>query len=572
MKTIFKLSALALAVGLVTSAQAATVTVNANSKVYINFDSIDPSTGEAQISTTQGVSQLMLDKGTVRALLPAAYTGQQGSSAFNNFSYTNATALTYSPLLGASRQRHTSTALISPRNANGDALDTWNKNWWGTALVGWGVGGGNIRSVGSLSSGTIDSPLGNKLYDQKVQIKDVSKGLLYSRKLPGQEGDVVALPFNQLIVRTSKGNRFVRLRAVAIGDPASTTGRTLRNWASNNVYFKYAVAGPDGNFGDANQEKDMCISLATDSRRTNPNGFAIQNPAVDSIDNGIYKYKDKTFDYTLIDTDKWYKQQFIDFDTIIDTADAALANGTKPKTVETSGEVDITPYAPALARGYDEVCLAAWNNARPARYYPSLYQRGFTVTGADAPISSRRTDWMDNDNDPNNNSYNGNDEWDIAFSFMAVPENFGDLVSRNYKALTQFRVNAGLIGNNAAGTTRTNPGFAAAVLVPGTVGTVNSNQNIGEASGSYTLVEDLDDALVSSDPSVNGKTARELLMANGKSITEKATTFKTDASGNITTNKRVYALEAFNYPTYKFYVKSYNKATNQYVIEYDYLY
>lgn len=570
MKTIFKLSALALAVGLVTSAQAATVTVNANSKVYINFDSIDPSTGEAQISTTQGGSQLMLDKGTVRALLPAAYTGQQGSSAFSNFSYTNATTLTYSPLLGASRLRVSNPALpLTSRNANGDTLETWNKNWWGTAALNWGIGGDNIRALGG---GQADSPFGNKLYDQKVQVKDTYKGLLYDRKLPNQEGDVVALPFNQLIVRTSKGNKFVRLRAVAIGDPASTTGRTLRNWASNNVYFKYAVAGPDGNFGDANQEKDMCISLATDSRKTNPNGFAIQNPTVDSIDNGIYKYKDKTFDYTLIDTDKWYKQQFIDFDTIIDTADAALANGTKPKTVASNGEVDITPYGPALNRGYDEVCLAAWNNARPSNYYPSLYQNGFTVTGADAPISSRRTDWMDNDNDPSNNSYNGNDEWDVAFSFMAVPTTWGQIFSRSYEVKTQFLVNSGLIGNNTAGTTRTNPGFAAAVLVPGTVGTVNSNQNIGEASGSYTLVKDLDDALVSSDPSVNGKTARELLMANGKSITEKATTFKTDASGNITTNKRVYALEAFNYPTYKFYVKSYNKATNQYVIEYDYLY
>lgn len=535
-------------------AKALEITFDASEKRYINLNSGD-------VSSRSDGAELMIHRDTIKTLVPVGYTGESGDDGYANV--TNANKVVLKPTLKPSRS-----SKILNENLSGDELKRWNLNWWGNQV--WTLSGENIKST--------DFPLGANYYENNVLIvKDPNTGLktgglLYPRKDdPANPGvdyqDVVALPFNQLIVRTSKGNRYVRLKATHIGDSYDPKKTTLVNWATNNVYFKYAVAGPDGVFGE---ERNMCVSFLTggvkpyaNGKLTKPTPKITQNPSSNRV---------STFGYSFSSGDKWYKQQFIDFDTIIN------GPGSNVPSIDKAGKVDISNYVSLLNKGYSEGCMEAFFNTRPASAYPKLYVKdektgfgGFYYVGADTPLSSRRADWIDNDNNPVT-PFAGNDEWDIAINFMAVPKNIWDSISQKYRNVAQLRINSGRTGDNKEGTVRNKSGYAAAVLVPGRNIKVNVKTPIGDATGDYTEIKNIDTPL----SELGGKTVRESLSGNGKTLTEKYTSIDIDNSGRVISNKRVYILnsgipEFGDSSSIKFRVKSYDAETQRYTLEYDYL-
>ncbi|MBL4798410.1 MAG: hypothetical protein JKY50_13420 [Oleispira sp.] len=530
MKHFTTVSLLAMAI----SAQAAPTVFNAQSPQYLDLSSGNVS------SIPTGVA-VKFHRDQIQPLGQSAYTGSD-----NYASVTSSSGLNFQHTKGAAGGEW-----IKFNSRNNDELVTWNENWWGANSNA--TSGINLDD--SFNFFGQNSRHGQDIVQVNDSNGDPKKGLLFPRRdSSADKRDMVALPFNQLIVRTSEGDRYVRLRAISIGDPQSPTGERLANWASNNLYFKYAVAAADGAFG---AEKEMCVSFSTDAKKpyhgwTESNKVNKDDPFPTSTN------ANPTFGYSFSTGDVWYKQQFIDFDQIID------GPGNNAISVDENGNVDISAYTAALAQGYAEGCIPAFYDGRPAEYFPSQYVDGFTFTGADTPVSSRRADWLDDDNN-SQTPYNGNEKWDIAIGLMVAPGNFSDWTNATYELSSATLINSGRIGESGA-STRSTSGYAAAVMIPGSNINVDASQNIGDATGTYTLVADIDD--VRSE--LGGKTVRESLMANGKSVTEQYNSIDSDNNGTIISNQRVYVVESDGVE-YKFQVQSFDASTGQYTVNVDQL-
>ena len=534
---IIKYSAL-LAFAISSASQAGQVSFNAANPVYLDLNT-------GNITSSASGAAVLFHRDQVQAVNKAAYAGTD-----NYASVTSTNGLTLEEKEGVAGGEN-----INFNQRNNDELLTWNENWWGAnanAVMGKNLDDG-YDFLGQ------DSRFGQDIIQVDDANGDPKHGLIFPRRDGNiDKRDMVALPFNQLIVRTSKGDRYVRLRTISIGDPQSPTGERLANWASNNLYFKYAVAAADGSFG---AEKEMCISFSTGAK-TPYDGWT--ENAKTQKDDLIPAGNTLNFGYSFGTGDVWYKQQFIDFDSIID------GPGSNAISVDANGNTDISAYSSALAQGYSEGCIPAFYEGRPAEYFPGQYVNGFTFTGADTPISSRRADWLDDD-DSLVTPYNGNEKWDLAIGLMVAPGNFSDWINATYKLSSATVINSGRIGESGQ-STRSTSGYAAAVMVSGNNINVDASQNIGDATGSYTLVADIDD--VRSE--LGGKTVREALAANGKSVTEQYNSIDSDNNGNIISNQRVYATQKTIrvgrkdvLKDFKFQVESFDATTGQYTVNYD---
>jgi hypothetical protein len=537
---IVKYSAL-LALAISSASQAGQVSFNAANPVYLDLDT-------GNVTSSASGAAVLFHRDKIQPDSAAAYAGTD-----NYASVTSTNGLTLEGKKGPAGGEY-----IHFNQRNNDELITWNENWWGGPSVG-----GSAVIGKNLDDGYNFLGQQTRFGQDMIQVDDANgdpkHGLIFPRRDSNvDKRDMVALPFNQLIVRTSEGDRYVRLRTISIGDPQSPTGERLANWASNNLYFKYAVAVADGSFG---AEQDMCVSFSTGAK-TPYDGWS--ENAKTQKDELIPAGNNYHFGYSFGTGDVWYKQQFIDLDSIID------GPGSNATSVDANGNTDISAYSSALAQGYSEGCIPAFYEGRPAEYFPGQYVNGFTFTGADTPISSRRADWLDDD-DSLVTPYNGNEKWDLAIGLMVAPENLGQIFGSTYTLRSATAINSGRIGESGQ-STRSTSGYAAAVMVSGNNINVNASQNIGDATGSYTLVADIDD--VRSE--LGGKTVREALLANGKSITEQYNSIDSDNNGNIVSNQRVYATQKTIrvgrrdvLKDFKFQVESFDATTGQYTVNYD---
>lgn len=541
-----KLSTLALAMGLASMVHAGSETFTASNDVLFDLET-------GQVTTDINAADLRIRDGQLHVIkknnVTSAYANTTDYSAVNSLN-----GYSLKPTFGEASKN------VNLVRWNNDSLNAWNQNWWGGPTTGgnpvWGLNlDDDIKPFG-----------GDKRYGlQALQVKDANgrstKGLVFPRNKDSQapgvdKRDLVALPYNQLIVRTSKGNKYVRLRAVSMGDPQSASGERLTNWASNNLYFKYAVAGADGVFGT---EKNMCIGFSTGSKAPYPlinkNNKTQKDTVIDA---------NTTFNYSFAKTDVWYKQQFVDFDRIIQGPGngPGTKNTARVPNAEGKLKVDVSAYQAALNQGYPEACIPAFYDDRKGGTYPAMYTNGFNskvlanedFTGSDAPVSTRRADWL--------HGTNGNDEWDVGFGIIAAPDDWYDLVNATWTLKTSFIVNSGRIGQ-----LRSKAGYAAAVLVPGSNPNVSASQNIGQANGSYNLVNNIDEVR----PELGGKTVRQSFVSNGKSAPEQYDSIDSDASGNIKSNQRVYVMQDAQGKKFKFQLGAFNAVTGQHTLNFDQL-
>lgn len=517
--------------------------IDGNTRQYVNLDN-----GKVQSTKFNGWD-LYIER-------EAIVLNKQTKSAYLNSSdFTSAS-------IGAVNLVQTK-AYGNPSKTNKPSLFEWNRNWFGKSVFGVGINGQsmdfNTNPFAGLYSPSyaVSDVNGKDMLSNDLNGTDkLTYGLFYPRReningsyvASNDKKDFVAIPQNQLIIRTSKGSKFVRLRAIQSYDYNDANGETIANNKTNNIYFKYAIqdlAAGDTSFG---AERDMCVSFTTGARE--PKYQQYQSIIKDSKWSvGIGRFK-----YGFMHSDGYYKQTFIDFDKIIQgpgntvvdfNGTTANVNGNTYNVIARDGSSNTYPEVAnyntsAATRMYSEGCMPAFWNDRQAGRYPDEYLNGFAIKGGDTPLHNRRADWLIDHPDATQTTYKGEDEWDIAVGVLVRTKNFNDFANQTGIVYAPIVVNSGRAGDNQNGTLRSKGGLAAMVMVTGTglnnyspTDALDAHTDAKEAAN-YTPVTSI------SDSRVVGK-----WQASGRSMVARYNHIKVDyVSGSpvITTNKRVYAI------------------------------
>lgn len=572
----FAVKALPLAIALAGSTlvnAATTLSVDANTRQYVNLDN-----GQVQSSSFYGWD-LYIEREAI-VLRDNTESAYLNTTDFANASTAGADL---KPTQGYSNTYAGNFRFYKP------SIHEWNRNWFGKSIAYFGFDGLNMswltKPFGGLYSPNfvITDANGKDMVDSNLNggSDKLSHGLFYPRRenvnqnysASNDKKDFIAIPQNQLIVRTSKGNKFVRLRAIQSFDYVDANGSTINNTRSNNIYFKYAVqdlAAGDNSFGP---ERDMCVSFTTGAKEPKYKQYeTITKDSPWSRGVGIFKYG-------FMHSDGYYKQAFIDFDKIIQGPGNSVVdfNGNttnltgnsypvkgKDGSINTYPEVANYNTTPAT-RMYSEGCMPAFWGDRQANRYPAEYLNGFGVKGADTPLHNRRADWLIDNPDATQTSYNGQDEWDIAIGVLVRYKTFGELFTQRGIVYSSIIANSGRTGDNTNGELRNKGGLAAMTLVEGTglnnyspTDALNTHTNASEA-GNFVPVQSIN------DPRVAGK-----WQATGRSMVERYNHINVDANG-VSTNGRVYAIKTANGTVRKLQVSNliFNDTTADYTITYE---